>query len=762
MKKQVLYIEGMDCASCAVIIKRELRDLIGVHQVAVSYLNGKIMIRYDEHLIDLNTIIEKLLQLQFNVAHYSSGNTPLNKKILLLSYVLSLTRSQVVGFLVGLLSFGLLIMMPTTLNQLVIISFFINVFLARYFVHVWSALIFYVKFLPELFLCIASLFSYLVGIFLWLRPGSFCSHTIICDSQWFLMFSIVCLLASLFVVIIYTYMNHYLMMHGLNLQADLPLKVSVKVDQTDHWLMVPFNQVPLTSLVRAHEGEKIGVDGIVVSGEAYIADPLIPTHLYGKISKVPGDYVLAGMLVTHGKLEIKPQQTGIYTLRTTIVESFKQNRLHLQDKYSLVDIYRNKKLLAVLFSWCLFFLVIMYLGGYINSIALIAYMIVGMFVTISTWILDNVFYYIQLFSLNKALKEGIILYDPLIFNLIKPKSYMVIEPSGFLFDNNLDVWGLHTYGNLDKFLETLYIFMPGALSGESFILMLLVLTAEQYQSDLSRAIVHYLYYESTIKPTGNRVPLKKHHHDDYRVMIVTGPGIIVEVMPYDYMVSQHMSLPSDIVTKCNSYDAEGKVSWIMRVNGSPVIYFCTVPTIPMVVKEFITNIKNMGIQPVILSASRFSVIEYVAKQLQINRYYAQINARDKVFYIERLKEDGHTVIMVSNNTADAPALSVADVGIVYYGTDDIVRRIAPVVLLKKDLSLITEFIRISMMTSYIGKKYWRRAYLYHLVMIPIMGGGWYYWYGYPIWPEIGLAITISVTTLFLLSIFLLEYIDLEK
>ena len=79
-------------------------------------------------------------------------------------------------------------------------------------------------------------------------------------------------------------------------------------------------------------------------------------------------------------------------------------------------------------------------------------------------------------------------------------------------------------------------------------------------------------------------------------------------------------------------------------------------------KEAIHRLKELGLRPVMLTGDDEEVASWVAKELGINEYYAEVLPHQKVEVINGLKKDGRVVAMVGDGVNDAPALVTADVG----------------------------------------------------------------------------------------------------
>ena len=104
-------------------------------------------------------------------------------------------------------------------------------------------------------------------------------------------------------------------------------------------------------------------------------------------------------------------------------------------------------------------------------------------------------------------------------------------------------------------------------------------------------------------------------------------------------------------------------------------------------KDTISDLKLLGFDRVVmLTGDSSKTAEVISKQLGISEYHAQILPEDKHFYVEKLKEDNHHVVMVGDGINDAPALAVANVSVAMSDASDIAKETADITLRGSNLA----------------------------------------------------------------------------
>jgi Cu2+-exporting ATPase len=160
----------------------------------------------------------------------------------------------------------------------------------------------------------------------------------------------------------------------------------------------------------------------------------------------------------------------------------------------------------------------------------------------------------------------------------------------------------------------------------------------------------------------------------------------------------------------------------------------------------VERLKELGIEPVMMTGDNERTAAAVAAALGIDRFFADVLPAAKARYMRQLQEEGHVVGMVGDGINDAPALAQADIGIAIGAGTDVAIETARVVLMKSDPLDVLRAIRLSKATVTKMKQNLFWASIYNLLAIPVAAGVFYPSFGIELRPEWS-ALLMSVSSI---------------
>ena len=157
-------------------------------------------------------------------------------------------------------------------------------------------------------------------------------------------------------------------------------------------------------------------------------------------------------------------------------------------------------------------------------------------------------------------------------------------------------------------------------------------------------------------------------------------------------------------------------------------------------------LKQLGLEPILMSGDVKATAERVAREVGIDRVYAEVRPEDKASYVKKLQAEGRVVAMVGDGVNDAPALAQADIGIAIGAGADVATQAASVVLMRSDPIDIGKAIRLSKATVRKMKQNLAWASVYNVLAIPVAAGVFYNSLGWSLRPEVS-ALLMSFSSI---------------
>lgn len=487
-------------------------------------------------------------------------------------------------------------------------------------------------------------------------------------------------------------------------------------------VMVPTSEVQVGDTLVLKPGDKVPVDGEVISGETSIDEALVTGESL-PVSKQTGDSVTGGSINQSGSVHIKATKVGADTALAQIVK--------------LVETAQNSKApgqrLADKFA------------GYLVILAVSSGVL-----TFAAWaIFSNEGW---LFALTLAI-SAVVIACPDALGLATPTAVAVGTGLGAKY--NILIKDASTLEEAAK-IQAVVLDKTGTLTeGKPKVtdvvcvngikdddLLALVAAAEGSSSHplaqtvLNEAVKRGLTPKNVTRFTN-----------------LAGLGVEADVEGKQVLVgTQKLMNERKISTTLLNAEidkllTEGKTLMIVAFEGKVAGVIAASDQIKPTAQRAITAMKELNLEVVMITGDNQKTAEAVAKQLGIERYFAEVMPEDKERYVKQLQDEGKFTAMVGDGVNDAPALAQADIGIAIGAGTDVAIATAKIVLMKSDPTDIIRAIRLSKATIRKMKQNLGWASVYNIAAIPIAAGVLYPPYGVYLRPEIA-ALLMSVSSIF--------------
>jgi Cu+-exporting ATPase len=185
----------------------------------------------------------------------------------------------------------------------------------------------------------------------------------------------------------------------------------------------------------------------------------------------------------------------------------------------------------------------------------------------------------------------------------------------------------------------------------------------------------------------------------------------------------------DVLPKAEELRTHGQTIIFVLVNGKLAGLIGIADPIKPSAPDAVRNLRDQGIDVVMITGDNRLTAQAVAKQLGIEKFEAEVWPEGKVDVVRKLQEQGRVVAMAGDGINDAPALAQANVGIAMGTGTDVAIESAGITLVKGDLRGIVRARKLSQATMRNIRQNLFFAFIYNAIGVPIAAGALYPFFG---------------------------------
>ncbi len=212
------------------------------------------------------------------------------------------------------------------------------------------------------------------------------------------------------------------------------------------------------------------------------------------------------------------------------------------------------------------------------------------------------------------------------------------------------------------------------------------------------------------------------------------------------MELNQVRVPLEVKQETQRLQEEGKTVMLLALDQELIGAIAVADTARENSERTINELKRMGVETIMITGDNQRTAEAIAKQLGIDRVFAEVLPAEKANWVKKLQGEGKFVAMVGDGINDAPALAQADIGIAIGAGTDVAIETGNIVLMKSDPYDIVAAIRLSKATVMKMKQNLFWAAIYNVLAIPVAAGVFYNSLGWSLRPEIS-ALLMSASSI---------------
>ena len=414
---------------------------------------------------------------------------------------------------------------------------------------------------------------------------------------------------------------------------------------------VPLRELKAGDVVLVRPGEKIPVDGRVVSGQGSVNESAITGESIPKDKSV-GAAVFAGTLVDSGALDIATERVGSDTTFSRIIALVESAESEQAPVQKLAD-----KVAAWLIPVVFVFLIIVYI------VTQDVRTIVTLLIFTSPAELGLATPLVMIAAIARAARTGILIKGGIHLETLAKVDVMVFDKTGTLTANRPEV---------------VQVVARDAAFTDLDVLRLAAAADRRSAHPLAKAVV------DAAQERGLTVPEPETFEQ------IQGRGVKATVDRRVVLVGNPALLRDGGVSLPTAVDDDGRTPVHVAVDGVLVGVIFIADAIRPGAREALAALKRTGVKRIVmLTGDNAATAKAVADSLGIDEVRANLLPEDKVAAIAELQQQGHRVAMVGDGINDAPALAKANVGIAMGGGGtQAALEAADIALMTDDLSKI--------------------------------------------------------------------------
>ena len=730
MKKEEFALEGLQCAGCVSTVEKVVRDLPGVKEANVNLATEKMMVQFNPKEADVQKIMETVSLAGYQAILINDEEdvlekTAIKKEKQLQSLKVRAWVSGVFAIVLLYIAMGEMIGLPLpqilqpmehpivfSVTQLILVTPILWVG-RSYFVNGFKALI---RKHPNMDSLVALGTSAAILYSVW------STIRILAGEYNYVMHLYV---ESAAVILAFITVGKYFetLTKGRTSQAIQSLvalspKVATVIRDGKE-VEVPVEELQVGEVVFVRPGEKIPVDGVIISGESFVDESMI-TGESVPVFKREGSKVVGATLNTTGSFQVEVSQVGKDTTLSQIIRLVEEAQgskapiAAIADRVAgiFVPIVMGLSLLAGLY-WGL-------IGG--ESVEFVVTVMISVLVIACPCALGLATPTAIMVGTGFGAKRGILI-----------KSSAALEEAGHVGVVLLDKTGTITNGK-PKVVD---IQVFNDYSKEE-VLKVAASIEKHSEHPLGKAIV-----EEAEKQEFDVLPIEQFQS-------ISGMGIQGIVDGKEVLLGNHLLLQNqeiavdDFNTVIDEVASQGQTAMFVAIQKQVAGIIVVADTIKATSKEAIQQMKALGLQVRMVTGDHEKTAKAIANEVGIETVYSQVLPNEKASVVEQLLEEGYQVAMVGDGINDAPALAKATVGIAIGSGVDVAIETADMVMMQDDLRLVAKTIQLSKMTMMTIKENLFWAFIYNVIGIPVAMGVLHFFGGPLLSPMIaGAAMSFS-------------------
>ena len=701
LKTYTFKVEGMSCSACANRIEKVTKKLDGVDSSVVNFATEKLTIKIDEDIIgypQIKSIVNKAGYKLIKEENKENNNKKLDeKRFLLIRFIVSLAFSLplliiTMGHMVGMPLPHIIDPMMNPLNFAIIqVILTLPVMLIGYkFYTVGIKNLFKLSPNMDSLIAISTLAAFIYGIF-----GIYKINLGEVEYAMHLYFE------SAAVILTLITLGKYLeaISKGKTSEAIKSLMglspKTATIIRDEKEVVIPIEEVIVGDIILVKPGEKLPVDGEIISGNTAIDESMLTGESI-PVEKNIGSKVIGASINKTGFIKYRATKVGKDTALAQIIKLVEDAQGSKAPIAKLADIISSYFVPTVII---------------LSILSSLAWLIAGESAIFSLTIFISV----------------LVIACPCALGLATPTAIMVGTGKGA--ENGVLIKGGEALETTHK-INTIVFDKTGTIT-EGKPVVTDIITNNILQDEI--LIFAASAEKGSEHPLGEAIVKEALNKNlEFKALTefnaIPGHGIEVKIEDKKILLgNKKLMIEKNIDINLFFKDSdrlanEGKTPMYIAIDGVLGGIIAVADTIKPTSKEAIASLHKMGIKVAMITGDNKKTADAIAKQVGIDLVLSEVLPEDKANEVKKLQDKNQKVAMVGDGINDAPALAQADIGIAIGSGTDVAIESADIVLMRSNLMDVTTAIKLSKATIKNIKENLFWAFGYNVLGIPVAMG----------------------------------------
>jgi Cu+-exporting ATPase len=692
--KKTYTVKGMHCASCVRVLEKAIGTVDGVSGVVVNLATEKAAVSFSKK-VEEGKIYDAVKKVGYALGIVNEDTERLEKEKELKALRNKVVVSLVLGFLILFGSFPWLM----KFSPLILQNFYIQLLLSLP-VQFWAGLTFYKAAIPafknrtanmDTLVTVGTTVAFVYSVFVTLFPQI--PRSIGIEAMPY--FDVSTIIIGLILL------GRYFEARAKSNTSEAIKKLmglapkTARVIRKGKEIDMPIDEVILGDEIRVRPGEKIPVDGIILTGESSIDESMITGESL-PVDKIKGDTVIGATMNKSGSFTYKATKVGSQTMLSQIIKLVQEAQGSKAPIQRIADSISSYFVPVVIMLATLTFIV-WYDFGPTPSFLFALLSMVGVLIIACPCAMGLATPTAIMVGTGKGAENGILIKDAQSLELAHKINAIVFDKTGTLTNGKPVVTDI--------------------LGENKHEILALAATLEKgSEHSLAAAIIQRAETDKV-----KLIPVEKFQSvAGYGIQgLVEGKKVILGNKRF--MKKEDIDI-SRLGKEIDQLEESGKTVMILAINSEAAGLIAVADTVKESAKEGIAILNKMGIEVFMITGDNEKTANAIAKSIGIQNVLAEVLPSQKEEEVRKIQAQGRIVAMVGDGINDAPALAAADIGIAMGTGTDVAIEAADITLINKDLRSVSQAINLSKKTMRTIKLNLVWAFGYNIVLIPVAMG----------------------------------------